>query len=239
MKLSKPLFFTFNTFGKLKPEETDFIPNSPYIVVSQGADSKFAGLTKTKRAVIDYMRGDVIFNSENDNWNQIYTCNVILPENKLIVSGIQKEGDKFEKISAWLGPVKDNIDQILGSKSMTAENMFEEMVREGMIEVEAMAFIQGRSIANAIIILDEAQNITPREARMVVERCGKNSKVILLGDPSQVENSYLDARSNGLAHAVSGGKTLKECGTVTLTKVERSVLASVASTIFNAPEARR
>ena len=148
-------------------------------------------------------------------------------------------GDKFEKISAWLGPVKDNIDQILGSKSMTAENMFEEMVREGMIEVEAMAFIQGRSIANAIIILDEAQNITPREARMVVERCGKNSKVILLGDPSQVENSYLDARSNGLAHAVSGGKTLKECGTVTLTKVERSVLASVASTIFNAPEARR
>ena len=148
-------------------------------------------------------------------------------------------GDKFEKISAWLGPVKDNIDQILGSKSMTADNMFEEMVREGMIEVEAMAFIQGRSIANSIIILDEAQNITPREARMVVERCGKNSKVILLGDPSQVENSYLDARSNGLAHAVSGGKTLKECGTVTLTKVERSVLASVASIIFNAPEARR
>lgn len=148
-------------------------------------------------------------------------------------------GDKFEKISAWLGPIKDNIDQILGSKSMTADNMFEEMVREGMIEVEAMAFIQGRSIANAVIILDEAQNITPREARMVVERCGKNSKVILLGDPSQVENSYLDARSNGLAHAVSGGKSMTECGTITLTKVERSVLASVASKIFNSPEASR
>ena len=148
-------------------------------------------------------------------------------------------GDKFEKISAWLGPIKDNIDQILGAKSMTADNMFEEMVREGLIEVEAMAFIQGRSIANAIILLDESQNITPREARMVVERCGKNSKVILLGDPSQVENSYLDARSNGLSHAVAGGKKLKECGTVTLTKVERSVLASVASIIFNTPEARR
>ena len=91
--------FTFNTFGKLKPEETDFIPNSPYIVVSQGADSKLAGLTKTKRAVIDYMSGAVIFNSETDNWNQIYTCNVILPDNKLVVSGIQKEGDKFEKIT--------------------------------------------------------------------------------------------------------------------------------------------
>ncbi|MFD1615533.1 outer membrane protein assembly factor BamB family protein [Gelatiniphilus marinus] len=91
--------FTFNNFGKLKPEETQFIPGSPYIVVSQGADSKFAGLVKTKRAVIDYMQGTVIFNSETDNWNQIYTCNVILPENKLIVSGIQKEGDKFEKMT--------------------------------------------------------------------------------------------------------------------------------------------
>lgn len=95
---SQPVF-TFNNFGKLKPEETDFIPNSPYIVVSQGADSKFAGLTKTKRAVIDYVQGKVIFNSENDNWNQIYTCNVMLPQNKLVVSGIQKEGDKFEKMT--------------------------------------------------------------------------------------------------------------------------------------------
>lgn len=148
-------------------------------------------------------------------------------------------GDKFEKIAAWLGPVKDNIDQILGSGSLSANDKFEEMVKEGLIEVEAMAFIQGRSIANAVIILDEAQNITPREARMVVERCGKNSKVILLGDPSQVENSYLDSKSNGLAHAVMGGKKLKECATVTLTKVERSVLAAVASEIFNSPEARR
>lgn len=95
---SAPLF-NFNNFGKLKPEETEFIPNSPYIVVSQGAGSQFAGLAKTKRAVIDYVLGKVIFNSDNDNWNQIYTCNVVLPQNKLIVSGIQKEGDKFEKMT--------------------------------------------------------------------------------------------------------------------------------------------
>lgn len=91
--------FTFNNFGKLKPEETDFIPNSPYIVVSQGATSGFAGIAKTKRAVINYVNGKVIFNSDNDNWNQIYTCNVALPQNKLIISGIQKEGDKFEKMT--------------------------------------------------------------------------------------------------------------------------------------------
>jgi PhoH-like ATPase len=148
-------------------------------------------------------------------------------------------GDKFEKIAAWLGPIKDNIEQILGSKSLSAANKFEEMVKDGTIEVEAMAFIQGRSIPRSIIILDEAENISPREARMVVERCGKDSKVILLGDLSQVENPYLDAKSNGLAHAISGGKVNDLVASVTLTKVERSQLAAVASEIFNRPESRR
>jgi PhoH-like ATPase len=148
-------------------------------------------------------------------------------------------GDKFEKIAAWLGPIKDNIEQILGSKSLSAGSKFEEMVREGIIEVEAMAFIQGRSIPRSIIILDEAENITAREARMVVERCGKDSKVILLGDLSQVENPYLDAKSNGLAHAISGGKKNNLVASVTLTKVERSELAAVASEIFNRPESQR
>lgn len=94
----KPVF-TFNNFGRLKPEETEFIPGSPYVIVSQGAGSKLAGIAKTKRAVIDYVRGRVIFNSEDDKWNQVYTCNVILPQNKLIISGIQKVGDKFEKMT--------------------------------------------------------------------------------------------------------------------------------------------
>ena len=98
-KQSTPIF-TFNDFGKLSPEETDFIPASPYIVVSQGANSKFAGIAKTKRAVLNYITGKVIFNSETQNWNQIYTCNVVLPQNKLIVSGIQKEGDKAERMTA-------------------------------------------------------------------------------------------------------------------------------------------
>lgn len=93
---SQPVF-KFNDFGKLKPEETQFVPNSPYIIVSQGVGSKLAGITKTKRAVIDYMTGEVIFNSDTDNWNQVFTCNVVLPQNKLILSGLQKEGDKFEK----------------------------------------------------------------------------------------------------------------------------------------------
>ena len=151
-------------------------------------------------------------------------------------------GDKFEKISAWLGPMRDNIAQLTagkGGNSRAANGCFEEMVQEGLIEVEAMAFIQGRSIPRKVVIVDEAQNLTPREARMVVERCGKGSKIIMLGDLSQVENAYLDARSNGLAHAVNGGVYSDKCATVTLTKVERSELAAIASQIFSQPEAQR
>lgn len=155
-------------------------------------------------------------------------------------------GDKWEKLSAWLGPMRDNIQQLLQEKTdstsrktqMSAAS-FEELVEDGKIEVEAMAFIQGRSIPNSIVIVDECQNLTPREARMVVERCGKGSKIILLGDLSQVENPFLDARSCGLAHAVNGGKDKAQCGTVTLSKVERSELAAIASEIFKRPEARR
>jgi len=154
-------------------------------------------------------------------------------------------GDKWEKLSAWLGPMRDNIQQLLQEKTDSAKRTqvsgasFEELVEEGKIEVEAMAFIQGRSIPNSVVIVDECQNLTPREARMVVERCGRGSKIILLGDLTQVENPFLDSRSCGLAHAVNGGKTQNACATVTLTKVERSELAAIASEIFRSPEARR
>jgi PhoH-like ATPase len=155
-------------------------------------------------------------------------------------------GDKWEKLSAWLGPMRDNIEQLVqektnnSSKHMQASGAsFEELVQEGKIEVEAMAFIQGRSIPNSLVIVDECQNLIPREARMVVERCGKGSKVVFLGDLSQVENPFLDARSCGLAHAVNGGRMQPACGTVSLSKVERSELAAIASVIFSSPESRR
>lgn len=89
------------------------------------------------------------------------------------------------------------------------------------------------------VVSSNCQNLIPREARMVVERCGKGSKVVFLGDLSQVENPFLDARSCGLAHAVNGGRMQPACGTVTLSKVERSELAAIASVIFSSPESRR
>lgn len=148
-------------------------------------------------------------------------------------------GSKLEKVSAWLGPIKDNLIQLTNSNGYSSKNdakfgglCFEEMVDDGIIEAEAMTFIQGRSIPNAFIMLDEAENVSPKEARMVVERCGKGSKVVLLGDLSQIENPYLDKHSCGLAHAINGGRTHSVAASVNMTKVERSVLAAAATEIF-------
>lgn len=149
-------------------------------------------------------------------------------------------GDKWDKLYEWLGPYRDNIEQlVLGSGAGRSLVSLDDLVKDGKIEVEAMAYIQGRSIPNSIIIVDESENISPREARMVVERCGKNSRIVLLGDLSQVENPYLDNKSCGLAHSINGGRWMETCASVELTKVERSALAAIASEIFNQPEARR
>jgi PhoH-like ATPase len=147
-------------------------------------------------------------------------------------------GDKWEKLSSWLGPYKDNIAQLMSTGDNGTPDI-EDFIKDGLIEVEAMTYIQGRSIPNSIIIVDEAENITNREARMVVERCAQGSKVILLGDLSQVENPFLDSRSCGLAHSMNGGKNMVSCASITLSKVERSSLAAIASEIFSSPEARR
>ncbi|MBS1722297.1 MAG: PhoH family protein [Armatimonadetes bacterium] len=146
-------------------------------------------------------------------------------------------GDKYEKLSAWLGPIKDNVQQLTADRRRASQS-YQQMLDDGLIEVEALSYIQGRSITNSVIIVDELQNVSPRVARMVVERCGRNSKIVLLGDPSQVENPFLDIKSNGLAHATLGAKDSELAAVVQLSKVERSQLAAAASKIFARPEAR-
>lgn len=141
-------------------------------------------------------------------------------------------GSKMEKVGAWLGNFRDNLEQM-------SQASLEDFVQDGKIEVEALTFIQGRSIQQAFIIIDEAQNLSAREARMIVERCGSDSKVVLLGDPSQVETRKLTAFTNGLVHAVRGAKQIKLAASVLLKKVERSPLAEAAQEIFAASEARR
>jgi PhoH-like ATPase len=108
----------------------------------------------------------------------------------------------------------------------------DQLLRDRIMEVEAVAFIRGRSLPNQFIVVDEAQNLTPHEIKTIVSRAGENSKVVLTGDPEQIDNMYLDANSNGLSYLVDAFKGEKLFGHVTLLKTERSELAELAARLL-------
>lgn len=139
-------------------------------------------------------------------------------------------GDKNEKLSQWFGPLKDNLSQLHDGKDF--DNDLNNMIDDGILEMECLAYIQGRSLVKSFIIADEASNISPRECRMIAERCGKDSKLVVMGDVSQIENPYLDERSCGLSYAIHGSADKEQCAIITMKKVERSELANMASEIF-------
>jgi PhoH-like ATPase len=105
-------------------------------------------------------------------------------------------------------------------------------IENGMIEIEALTYIRGRSISNAFIIIDEAQNLTAHELKTILTRVGENTKIILTGDIEQIDNVYINETSNGLTHAVEKFKTLDISGHVTLVKGERSSVATIAAKIL-------
>jgi len=144
-------------------------------------------------------------------------------------------GSKKEKISHWMEPIFDNLDLILSSRNKNGKNdkkggMY--FVESGIIELEALTYMRGRSISSQFIIIDEAQNLTPQEVKTIVSRVGENSKIILTGDPYQIDNPYLDASSNGLTYLVERFKGQKLYGHITLTDSERSTLASLAAELL-------
>jgi PhoH-like ATPase len=102
----------------------------------------------------------------------------------------------------------------------------------GTIQIEALTYIRGRSISNAFVIIDEAQNLTMHELKTIITRVGENTKIVLTGDVEQIDNTYLDATSNGLSYAVEKFKSYDLSGHVTLIKGERSRVATLASKIL-------
>jgi PhoH-like ATPase len=103
---------------------------------------------------------------------------------------------------------------------------------EGKIEIEAMTFIRGRSIANAFIIIDEAQNMTKHEIKTVLTRVGEGTKIVLTGDIEQIDNVYLDETTNGLTYVIDRFKEQNSSGHITLVKGERSKVATLASKLL-------
>jgi PhoH-like ATPase len=136
-------------------------------------------------------------------------------------------GTLEEKMMPWIAPIRDNLEHLFGDR--TALDM---QLEQGTIEIEAMTYIRGRSIANAFMIVDEAQNLTPHELKTIITRVGHGTKLILTGDVQQIDNSYVDAVSNGLTYAVEKFKEHNLSGHVSLLKGERSNLATLASEIL-------
>jgi PhoH-like ATPase len=134
-------------------------------------------------------------------------------------------GSLEEKMTPWLMPIQDNLQFLMGNDKLTLDIY----MQRGTIEIEALTYIRGRSISNAFIIIDEAQNLTTHELKTIITRVGEGTKIVLTGDVEQIDNVYIDATSNGLTHAVEKFKKFELASHVTLNKGERSKVATFAA----------
>jgi PhoH-like ATPase len=136
-------------------------------------------------------------------------------------------GTMEEKMLPWLMPIQDNLKFLMGDR--TSLEMY---IQNGKIEIEALTYIRGRSISNAFIVIDEAQNLSKHEVKTIITRIGEGTKIVLTGDIEQIDNAYVNETSNGLAHAIENFKEYNVCGHVTFRKGERSELATLASKVL-------
>jgi PhoH-like ATPase len=134
----------------------------------------------------------------------------------------------------WIAPIKDNLRFLIteGKKGKYNEDILNDYFDNGIIEIEAMTFIRGRSIANAFMVIDEAQNLSAHELKTILTRVGEGTKIVLTGDIEQIDSLYVDSVSNGLSIAVERFKNQPIAGHITLVKGERSNLATIASSII-------
>lgn len=141
-------------------------------------------------------------------------------------------GTKEEKLTPWMQPIYDNLEFLCASTGGEANETLRWVMESKKIEMEAVTYIRGRSLPKMYIIIDEAQNLTPHEVKTIISRAGEGTKVILAGDPTQIDNPYLDKNSNGLTFTVNKFLDQKIYGHIFLDKTERSELAALAAEIM-------
>ncbi len=140
-----------------------------------------------------------------------------------------------DKLNPWMQPIFDNVEFLMGlneEDKRRGRRSYKELIDMGLLQIEALTYIRGRSIPNQYIIVDEAQNLTPHEVKTIITRVGQGTKVVLTGDPYQIDNPYVDADSNGLSYVINKFKGVDIAATVTLSKGERSKLAELASNLL-------
>jgi PhoH-like ATPase len=159
-------------------------------------------------------------------------------------------GDIQEKLSPWMQPIFDNVELLLReygahdgkkpkSRGKAAEKVagqlnhsYKELIEMGLLEIEPLTYIRGRSLPNQYFVVDEAQNLTPHEVKTILTRAGEGTKIVLTGDPYQIDNPYVDASSNGLTYVVEKFRSERIAGHITLNKGERSALAELAANLL-------
>ena len=145
-------------------------------------------------------------------------------------------GTEKEKMQPWMLPIYDNIEFLASNKGQTSSNEAEKVVAGleslGLLKVEPLTYIRGRSIPQGFIIIDEAQNLTPHEVKTIITRVGKDTKIVFTGDPDQIDNPYLDANSNGLAYIAEKMKNEILVGHIRLVTGERSEISELASRLL-------
>jgi PhoH-like ATPase len=140
-------------------------------------------------------------------------------------------GDLEQKLNPWMQPVYDNLEYLLvaGGSRRRGSRGFEDLFATGQIQVEPLTYIRGRSLPQQYVIVDEAQNLTPHEVKTIITRCGEGTKIVLTGDPFQIDNPYVDASTNGLSVSADRLRGEKVVGHIVLSKGERSELANIAA----------
>lgn len=140
-------------------------------------------------------------------------------------------GDVEQKLNPWMQPIFDNVEFLMGADKKAAGRA-QELMNQGMLNIEPLTYIRGRSIPNQYLIVDEAQNLTPHEIKTIVTRAGQGTKVVLTGDCYQIDNPYVDSATSGLTYSVERFKGHGISTHCTLAKGERSELAELAANIL-------
>jgi PhoH-like ATPase len=142
-------------------------------------------------------------------------------------------GDIERKLEPWMKPVVDTLDFLIDAGgAIRGYKDPASLIASGMVEIQPLTYIRGRSISNRYVIIDEAQNLTPLEVKTVITRIGQDAKVVLTGDPYQIDNPYVDANSNGFNYLVNRLRSQPLAAHVTLIKGERSPLAELAANLL-------
>ncbi len=183
-----------------------------------------AGSGKTLLAIAAGLQQTIGLRTDENHYSRLIVSRPVQPLGKDI--GFLP-GTMEEKMLPWLMPIQDNLKFLMGDR--TSLEMYME---KGKIEIEALTYIRGRSISNAFIIIDEAQNLTKHEIKTIITRIGEGTKIILTGDVEQIDNVYVNETSNGLAHAVEKFKEYPISGHMTFKKGERSDVATLASKVL-------